>query len=613
MRTFVLAAGIVLSACGLVALARAQLLTPGQLARPHRAMEGDGQCGNCHQAGQRVVDALCIKCHSDIGKQRAAKSGLHGTEWRTRTCGDCHIDHLGREVSLIRWPGGDIRSFDHKQTGFALDNAHARAECGDCHKARSKSGTDSFIGLSTSCASCHSDPHQGRLGKECASCHGTKSFAVSDFDHGLTRFPLRGKHQDAQCGSCHGEPHRFEAMRFDDCSSCHKSPHRENLGPCKSCHVEEGFLIRQLSNQGLMRMREGHPDDVPLINGHSTVACSQCHGESLDEAPDKGSRCADCHAPVHEADFGKRCDRCHAQIRWLGLPDSLGYRVHRLTAFPLVGKHETVACESCHSEARPPAERYRAVAHERCADCHQDPHEGELKDHNDGECGGCHVPHGFSPSTFGLVQHQRTSFALNGKHLAAPCASCHGKQRPRLAFHLEGSDCQSCHENPHGDRVDRELQLGGCAYCHATAGWSFPRIDHSSWPLEGAHREVSCDRCHAAQPEAHKHDAAQIDFARFGDAPRDCAGCHDDPHAAQFTASEPVRTCDACHDATTFRLYNFAHDALTQFPLTGAHKNSQCGDCHRVETLRNDTSAVRYRLGYTQCSDCHADPHGAAR
>jgi hypothetical protein len=612
VRARALAVGFLVLASLLAALARAQLLSPGPLARAHHQLEGDGKCGSCHQAGRRVVDTLCTDCHAAIGKQRALKDGLHGTKWRNQACGDCHIDHVGRDVSLIRWPGGDIRRFDHQQTGFALDNAHARADCADCHKARTKAGGTSFLDVDARCASCHGDPHQGRLGADCASCHGTKSFAVSDFDHGRTRFPLRGKHDDLLCSSCHGEPRRFEAMRFDDCSACHKSPHEPDLGPCKSCHVEEGFRNPQLGNLGLAQMRRDHPGG-PLINGHATVACGDCHEGALDEAPRKGDDCNDCHAPVHEAKFGKRCERCHAQVRWLGLPDSLGYRVHHLTDFPLAGKHASVACEGCHAEAKPPAERYRGVAHARCADCHADPHRGELKEHHEGECGACHVPHGFSPATFGLVQHQSTRFPLDGKHLAAPCAACHGAERPRLSFHAAGSDCQSCHPNPHGERVAQELRQGGCAHCHATAGWSFPRFDHSIWPLEGAHREASCDRCHMPEGHGRGRDPARVDFARFGGAPRECSGCHDDPHAGQFAASAPVRACDHCHDATTFRLYNFPHHALTRFALTGAHENAPCGDCHRVETLHNGTSAVRYRLGYTRCADCHANPHGGRR
>ena len=94
--------------------------------------------------------------------------------------------------------------------------------------------------------------------------------------------------------------------------------------------------MHELGDAGIQRMRNGHPG-VPLINGHATVACSACHTGALDAPPRKGSDCVDCHSPVHDAVFGKRCERCHAQVRWLGLPDSLGYRVHRLTDVPLVG------------------------------------------------------------------------------------------------------------------------------------------------------------------------------------------------------------------------------------------------------------------------------------
>ena len=28
-----------------------------------------------------------------------------------------------------------------------------------------------------------------------------------------------------------------------------------------------------------------------------------------------------------------------------------------------------------------------------------------------------------------------------------------------------------------------------------------------------------------------------------------------------------------------------------------------------TQTLRDGTSSVRWRLGYTKCKDCHANPH----
>jgi hypothetical protein len=35
-----------------------------------------------------------------------------------------------------------------------------------------------------------------------------------------------------------------------------------------------------------------------------------------------------------------------------------------------------------------------------------------------------------------------------------------------------------------------------------------------------------------------------------------------------------------------------------------------CAGCHRAEQLRNGASAVRYRLTYQSCADCHKNPHG---
>lgn len=615
MRTSFIVAAVLGVACVLAfgLNVQAQLLSPGPLSHAHRALEGDTKCTECHQAGQRVVAALCTKCHKEIAQQLTKSQGLHGTIWRKQTCGDCHLEHIGRAVSSIRWPGGDIKRFDHAPTGFVLKDAHARAACADCHTKRTSSGATTLLGLDKRCTSCHEDPHEKRLGSDCAKCHNEKTFEVARFDHDLTRFSLRGKHVATECKSCHGEPHRFEALRFDDCSSCHKSPHKNpKLGACKSCHVEEGFLLHQLSGKGVAQLRNAHPG-VPLIGGHAAVACASCHGSKLDQPPERGSRCVDCHAPVHEARFGNRCERCHTQVRWLGLPDSLGYRVHDQTAFPLEGQHARVACSDCHAEERPRAERYRDVAHALCADCHKDPHAGELRDHANGECGACHVTQSFSPSTFGIAQHVTTDFHLDGKHAAAPCGTCHGEKHPRVELHPESSQCASCHANPHGDRVAEQLRDGGCAHCHATSGWEYPRIDHASWPLEGAHRDLSCDRCHERAAPRTQAQARVVDFARFGGAPRACEGCHDDPHAGQFSSTQPARECDDCHTSASFQISPFAHDTLTRFPLAGAHARAECADCHRPESLRNDRTAVRYRLGYASCSDCHADPHGSAR
>jgi hypothetical protein len=39
------------------------------------------------------------------------------------------------------------------------------------------------------------------------------------------------------------------------------------------------------------------------------------------------------------------------------------------------------------------------------------------------------------------------------------------------------------------------------------------------------------------------------------------------------------------------------------------HGELECAGCHRKERLRSGAQVVRYRLGYRDCADCHANPH----
>ncbi len=70
-----------------------------------------------------------------------------------------------------------------------------------------------------------------------------------------------------------------------------------------------------------------------------------------------------------------------------------------------------------------------------------------------------------------------------------------------------------------------------------------------------------------------------------------------------------MRECDTCHTTTQFRIRPFDHEGVTGYPLDGRHARVRCAECHRRVELRNGVHAVRYRLGYRQCSDCHANPH----
>ena len=240
-----------------------------------------------------------------------------------------------------------------------------------------------------------------------------------------------------------------------------------------------------------------------------------------------------------------------------------------------------------------------------CGDCHQDAHHGEFAARNNGECAGCHTVDGFAPTTFGVVQHASTGYALDGQHAATPCNGCHPGPKPRLGWQLGGTECLDCHQNPHGTQFAKEMTTGGCATCHVAYSWHQVKVDHSSWPLVGAHARTACEGCHGAQPQGAPPSA-------YRGVQRNCEGCHEDSHAAQFRQAPPIKTCESCHLTETWKIAKFDHDK-TRYPLEGAHVKLECAACHPTATLRDGQQAVRWRLGYIKCKDCHADPHAGAK
>ncbi len=592
-------------------VAAAQVLSPGPLSAAHAGIEGDDDCGKCHESGNQVVARLCLDCHKDLGGELAAGRGLHGRQYRARPCEECHVEHIGRSTKLIRWPGGAMDKLDHALTGWALDGGHAKVACLECHTQTSRQSKPQFVATRSACAACHKDPHAGRFTAECQRCHGTAAWPAFDrgrFDHGLARFALTGKHASVGCEKCHvrtGAPPAWKPLSFDTCEVCHADPHRGQFKPrpCTACHDTGGWAT------GDDKIRANHPG-LSLAGGHARVPCKACHDRGNDKPPSRGTRCEGCHRPIHLAKFGPRCETCHASIKWVGLAEATGRNHHGKTRYPLVGRHQAVACAQCHPASRPVAQRFRQLSFAACTACHADAHRGEFaalragpgSGPPRGDCARCHTLDGFAPTTFGAAEHTTTRFALDGKHVAVPCSGCHGGARPRLGFAVARQACRDCHANPHGAQFDAEIAAGGCARCHTAFDWHQVKIDHSIWPLAGAHGRTPCAACHGA-----KQNGAQP--AAYRGIPRDCEGCHDDVHAGQFRQTQPARPCQVCHDPESFRIAPRFDHATTRYPLDGKHRALTCDRCHAAEPLRNGATAVRWRLGYVRCKDCHASPH----
>ena len=598
-RALLRAARCLLSFCLLwAAPLNAQFFSPGELATSHQSLEGDAHCNDCHSAGRGVSNDKCMSCHSDVARTLREKTGLHGRQYAGQPCAKCHVDHRGKNHDLIRW---EQRTFDHRLTGWPLSSAHQKPTCNTCHTSKNARNQATFIGLSRDCASCHKDPHAGRFGTSCQTCHDDvawKNLDLDPFDHNLTRYPLRGKHAQVGCDKCHGSPAKYKPLAFEACGDCHQDPHRGKLGTsCESCHTESSW-------KNLLMERTRHPG-VSLAGGHQPVKCAACHDRGNSKPPSRGARCVSCHAPVHEAPFGTDCADCHGQIRWMGLPDELGRSIHGKTKYPLAGKHVSTACEACHTPKLPPARRFRKLAFDDCTDCHADVHKGEFAARDKGACEPCHDVAGFSPTLFGVEAHATTRFELTGAHEPAPCGTCHTGASPRLDWRQPKQACADCHENPHGNRFEAEMQREGCASCHSVVAWDMPKFAHTTWPLTGKHQNVRCDQCHTPT----EADRLAGNGPSYREAPSDCEGCHADQHLGQFQLSEPEKPCKSCHDTVNFKIAKFDHDENAGYPLVGKHASTKCSACHLPSELADGQVTTLWRLPYSECRDCHKNPH----
>ncbi|HET9252069.1 MAG TPA: cytochrome c3 family protein [Candidatus Eisenbacteria bacterium] len=458
---------------------RAQF-SPGPLASAHASIDKPTACFECHEPGKATTPAKCLACHKELAARISERAGYHGrSPSRSAKCGTCHVDHGGRENRLVVWPGGGRESFDHRETGYALEGAHARAECRECHKpalikdqtvraAKSLEVGSTYLGLSRSCAACHLDPHRGQFDAwiragDCASCHGTADWHhVAAIDHSKTRFPLLGKHAAVACASCH--------VRVD----------------------EKGQKV------------EASRRDVPVRY-----------------RPIPHAQCADCHRDPHKGQYGARCESCHAVAGWNTV--SMGAFDHERTKYPLRGLHARVACVSCHATGR-----FRdPVRHARCVDCHEDRHEGQLASRPDkGDCGGCHTVSGFTRARFDLAEHERTAFPLRGAHRGVPCSACHkpttaDAPRGSVRFRVASGACTDCHRDPHAGQFEKSQGGGACVRCHTVDQWKVAAFDHgrTRFALEGAHAAVPCRGCH---PTEIRQGRPVVRYRPLGTACKDC-------------------------------------------------------------------------------------------
>jgi len=338
-------------------------------------------------------------------------------------------------------------------------------------------------------------------------------------------------------------------------------------------------------------------------------AGAQAIGGVFSHAETEG-RCRACHSAIWEREtMSDRCLACHTEL----LRDSRNFHA------AMLAQAAQLNCMQCHTDHRGvqasltwmevenfphgDAAGYSLQGHQMttsgqvfaCADCHGQ----EIGQFDPAACQGCHqqIDAVYSEShlaafgsaclechdgvdSYGKAFDHNTKFALLGRHAETTCQGCHLEARTIADLQAAPTGCFDCHapDDAHQGQFGED-----CAACHSPEDWESVTFDHSqsAFPLEGRHAAIECDDCHTNNV--------------FQGTPQTCAACHagDDAHQGQFGED-----CAACHTPENWEDASFDH-ALSAFPLTGAHTQVECAQCH-VNNVFKGTP--------TRCEGCHADP-----
>jgi hypothetical protein len=347
-----------------------------------------------------------------------------------------------------------------------------------------------------------------------------------------------------------------------------------------------------------------------LTGQHVFISCRDCHPTLVfDEA---GTNCMDCHADMHEQTLGTHCDRCHSTDSWL-VTNIL--EIHQTGRFPLLGAHALADCFDCHRTESMLRFDLLGIA---CIDCHNDDYQSaQFPDHiaagYSTSCEECHNINAYEWSSTGI---NHSFFPLTGGHDIPDCAACHTTSD----YGAVSPACFSCHEADYVATTNPDHGSGNfstdCQLCHTTSlDWRPATLDHSFFPLEGAHRVNDCLQCHT---EGNYAAASSV-----------CLSCHEadynattDPNHRGTGFSTDCILCHTTQDGWTPSTF----DHNSYFPIySGRHQGewNSCSDCHtsasnyavfsciechehnKTETDSNHEDVNDYVYNSTSCYECH--------
>jgi hypothetical protein len=525
-------------------------------------------CADCHQNGYSGTSSICSDCH--ITSYNNSVNPNHTAAGLSTECSTCH-----------NASGWTPSTFDHSSTGFTLLGAHQPLQCSGCHN-----GT--VTGLTSDCVSCHQTDYNTAANHtaqaypiNCEMCHNSVNWNETTFDHQTTSFPLTGAHITTDCQSCHTSGYTGTTT---DCYACHTTDFNNTTNPnhvagsypttCVDCHSTTAWQPATFDH---------NTTQFPLTGAHTSTTCQSCHSSGYTNTP---ADCYACHTtdfnnttnPNHVAEsYPTTCVDCHSTTAW-----QPAIFDHNATQFPLTGAHTSTTCQSCHSSGytNTPADCYAC----HTTDFNNTTNPNHVAANLPTTCVDCHSTTAWQPATF---DHNTTQFPLTGAHSSTTCQSCHSS-----GYTNTPTDCYACHTTEYNNTTNPNHIAANfpttCVDCHSTTAWEPATFDHDNqyFPIySGSHNGKwnQCSECHTTPNN----------YSLFS-----CIDCHEHNRIDTDRDHQGVNgyvynsiNCYNCHPDGNDRPMPFNH-SMSEFPLTGAHLNVECAQCHTSNQNRISTECV---------------------
>ena len=220
---------------------------PGPLSAAHAFL--GSRCESCHTPDRGVETAACLTCHTFAPELLAKQdTAFHAT---VGECAACHVEHKGDDRPIRMDHGallvaGAARQPDPAERGSlaalerVLDEAGtALGPPGAALPAKQAERLD--------CTTCHAaqDPHRGRFGASCQSCHTTENWAVAGWQHPSPR--------STDCAQCHHAPPSHGGEHFLSTAQRVASRRPARIEQCYLCHQTNSFSSFRASGAARQR------------------------------------------------------------------------------------------------------------------------------------------------------------------------------------------------------------------------------------------------------------------------------------------------------------------------------------------------------------------------